>query len=123
MTALHVVTSMCNMFGACSVTCCYKDAIRQGVCSMTCPAEVFEYAGTAALQMADNAVSQASPAADAGSEATDTAKKVRNLQKKLKQIQQLKDKQGSQSLSPEQLQKLASEQSVLADLRELGQDI
>lgn len=47
---------------------------------------------------------------------------MRNLQKKLKQIQQLKDKQGSQSLTPEQLQKLASEQQVLAELRHLGQD-
>ena len=50
----------------------------------------------------------------------DTAKKVRNLQKKLKQIQQLKDKQSTQALTPEQIQKLASEQCILAEIQQLG---
>lgn len=69
-------------------------------------------------------ITESQPPANSGTsnEATDIGKKVRNLQKKLKQIQQLKDKQTTQTLSPEQVQKLESEQSVLTELHELEQN-
>lgn len=73
------------------------------------------------MSIAEASQDQPSGAADSTSEATDTAKKIRNLQKKLKQIQQLKDKQSSQTLTPEQLQKLDSERAVLAELSQLEQ--
>ena len=74
-------------------------------------------AGAAALDLNGSN----SHAAQNGDNATnDTAKKVRNLQKKLKQIQQLKDKQSTQALTPEQIQKLASEQCILAEIQQLG---
>ncbi|KAL3135760.1 hypothetical protein ABBQ32_007323 [Trebouxia sp. C0010 RCD-2024] len=61
-------------------------------------------------------------AADGISQGTDAAKKARSLQKKLKQIQQLKDKRdtnGASTLSPEQIQKLESEQLILLELQQL----
>ena len=71
----------------------------------------------------DSAETQA--AADTiSNQGTDSAKKLRNLQKKLKQIQQLKDKRdaGDKSvLTPEQMQKLESEQLLMSELRHLEQ--
>lgn len=80
------------------------------------------FAGTAALSNNGSLGTQAgSEAQNGGADGTDTAKKVRNLQKKLKQIKQLKDKQSTQTLTPEQLLKLESEQSILSELQQLGQ--
>lgn len=70
----------------------------------------------------DTAATTASAAQDGSSQGTDTAKKARNLQKKLKQIQQLKEKRDDSSamtFTPEQLQKLESEQSILSELQQL----
>lgn len=81
------------------------------------------HAGVEALPLQDDtAATAASTAQDGSSQGTDAAKKARNLQKKLKQIQQLKEKLDTSSantLTPEQLQKLASEQSVLSELQQL----
>ena len=83
-------------------------------------------AGVAApdlVKLAMNEDSVECPAvADTGSTGNDTAKKLRNLQKKLKQIQQLKEKRDANDLSaltPEQIQKLRSEDSVLAEVQQL----
>ena len=63
-------------------------------------------------------------AQEVSSQGPDTAKKIRNLQKKLKQIQQLKDKRDSANvLTPEQMQKVASEQSVLLEVQQLEQTL
>lgn len=73
-----------------------------------------------ALSVQDGTSSSA--AQNSSTQGTDAAKKVRNLQKKLKQIQQLKEKldsSGTNSLTPEQLQKLETEQSVLLELQQL----
>ena len=72
----------------------------------------------------DKASTAPSAAADGSSQGNDAAKKARSLQKKLKQIQQLKDKRdtnGASTLSPEQLQKLEGEQSILLELQQLDQ--
>ena len=77
-------------------------------------------AGMEALSVQDD--KKTSAAQDSSSQGIDAAKKVRNLQKKLKQIQQLKEKvdtTGSNSLTPEQLQKVETEQSVLLELQQL----
>jgi len=81
------------------------------------------HAGMESLTLNDSAGSQAAPDTSS-SQGTDSAKKVRNLQKKLKQIQQLKDKRdagGGSALTPEQMQKLESEQLVLSELHHLEQ--
>lgn len=69
----------------------------------------------------DSAETQAA-AHISSNQGTDSAKKVRNLQKKLKQIQQLKDKRDAVDgsvLTPEQMQKLESEQLVVSELQHL----
>ena len=71
--------------------------------------------------MQDDTAASASSTAQDG-QGTDAAKKARNLQKKLKQIQQLKEKRdtsGASILTPEQLQKLESEQTILSELHQL----
>ncbi|CAD7701889.1 unnamed protein product [Ostreobium quekettii] len=52
----------------------------------------------------------------------DKAKRIRALQKKLRQIEQLKEKRdaGEGALQPTQLDKIATEQEVLKELRALG---
>lgn len=51
----------------------------------------------------------------------DAVKRGKALQKKLRQIQQLKDKAASgTTLEPEQVQKIAGEKEVLAELQCLG---
>lgn len=83
------------------------------------------HAGVEALSVRDDTAATAvSSAQDENSEGTDTARKARSLQKKLKQIQQLKEKRdnnGSNTLTPEQLRKLESEQSILSELQQLEQ--
>lgn len=58
----------------------------------------------------------------AAAEDRDPGKRAKALQKKLRQIQQLKDKAEQGALEPEQMQKLAGEQAVLAELQTLGID-
>lgn len=81
------------------------------------------HAGVMALCVQEDRASTAPiAAADGISQGTDAAKKARSLQKKLKQIQQLKDKRdtnGASTLSPEQIQKLESEQLILLELQQL----
>eukprot|EP01025_Chloroclados_australasicus_P059651 TRINITY_DN7554_c0_g1_i1.p1 TRINITY_DN7554_c0_g1~~TRINITY_DN7554_c0_g1_i1.p1 ORF type:complete len:634 (+),score=76.72 TRINITY_DN7554_c0_g1_i1:142-2043(+) len=53
----------------------------------------------------------------------DVQKRIKNLQKKYRQIQQLKEKletQGKDSLEPEQIAKIATEQSVVQEIQSLG---
>ncbi len=55
-----------------------------------------------------------------GSENPETVKKIRNLKKKLQQIDMLKEKAASgQNMEKNQLEKLATEESLLQQLREL----
>ena len=81
------------------------------------------HAGVEALSLRDDtAATAASTAQEGSSHGNDATKKARNLQKKLKQIQQLKEKRYTSSantLTPEQLQKLDSEQSILSELQQL----
>lgn len=83
------------------------------------------HAGIEALSVQDDtAAIAASTAQDGSNQTADADKKARNLQKKLKQIQQLKEKRdanGANTLTPEQLQKLETEQSVMSELRQLEQ--
>ena len=77
-----------------------------------------------ALTIQDNAeqATAAAHKANTPDNITDATKKIRNLQKKLKQIQQVKQKRdanGVSALTPEQMQKLDSEQAILADLQHL----
>lgn len=77
------------------------------------------------LAIHDDAAEPSAAADDISSnQGADAAKKARNLQKKLKQIQQLKDKlssSGMNALTPEQVQKLDCEQSLLSELQQLEQ--
>ena len=51
---------------------------------------------------------------------TDAGKRLRNLQKKLRQVQQLREKQAAgAALEPEQLQKIASEATLIQEVRSL----
>ena len=83
------------------------------------------HAGIDALSIQDDAEPAAAPSTkDSPTHATDAAKKIRNLQKKLKQVQQVKEKRdasGTSALTPEQVQKLNSEQAILAELQQLEQ--
>ena len=81
-------------------------------------------AGIDTLTINDDSAETQAAADTSSNQGTDSAKKVRNLQKKLKQIQQLKDKRDAGDgsvLTPEQMQKLESEQSVMSELHHLEQ--
>ena len=60
------------------------------------------------------------PAEDSQGQGGDVAKRARALQKKLRQVQQLKERAGQEALEPEQLQKIAGEAALVAELRSLG---
>ena len=82
------------------------------------------YAGMETLMINDDSAETQAAADTISKQGTDSAKKLRNLQKKLKQIQQLKDKRDAGDgsvLTPEQMQKLESEQLLMSELRHLEQ--
>lgn len=80
--------------------------------------------GMETLMINDDSAETQAAADTISKQGTDSAKKLRNLQKKLKQIQQLKDKRDAGDgsvLTPEQMQKLESEQLLMSELRHLEQ--
>ena len=63
----------------------------------------------------------AAPPAAPVDPAAEKEKRLKNVRKKLKQVEEIKAKQASgQPLEPEQVQKLATETALLAELRELS---
>lgn len=117
--ATYVLPAIVGRLMLCSITLVYTSLCHPFSKALLC------HAGVTALSVQEDRASTApSAAADGTGQETDAPKKARSLQKKLKQIQQLKDKRdtdGASTLSPEQIQKLESEQLILLELQQLEQ--
>ncbi|KAK9805709.1 hypothetical protein WJX73_000716 [Symbiochloris irregularis] len=95
-----------------------------GATSASMPADKANGSAPAVSGQQDSAQQTSAPAAagDAdGGAAAEAAKRGRALQKKLRQVQQLKEKAASgTALEPEQVQKIAGEKELIAELQSLG---